>query len=164
MLSKCIRRAMSYLTYTYVSGLLFLTYMKYEAFMVECTHTYIWYSPLLKRNILDIAGFGGRFDRWMMDAWRLNGKRSKYFFIYYKRIRGTKNLKEISNDYIRIWMFSQNSRIINGQLALLGFLFSFFLWKEMEKNRVLLCTHACKTLLMRGRWKYRKTPHHFLML
>jgi hypothetical protein len=100
----------------------------------------------------------------MMDAWRLNGKRSKYFFIYYKRIRGTKNLKEISNDYIRIWMFSQNSRIINGQLALLGFLFSFFLWKEMEKNRVLLCTHACKTLLMHGRWKYRKTPHHFLML
>jgi len=136
--------------------------MKYEAFMVECTHTYIWYSPLLKRNILDIAGFGGRFDRRTMDAWRLNGKRSKYFFIYYKRIRGTKNLKEISNDYIRIWMFSQNSRIINGQLALLGFLFSFFLWKDMEKNRVLLCRHAVIGYSCMGGENIEKLPTTFL--
>jgi hypothetical protein len=28
----------------------------------------VFYSPLLKRNILDIAGFGGRFNRWMIDA------------------------------------------------------------------------------------------------
>jgi hypothetical protein len=44
----------------------------FNQFMVECTYIYIyiyiWYSPVLKPNILDIAGFGGRFDRWMMDA------------------------------------------------------------------------------------------------
>jgi hypothetical protein len=63
-------------------------------------------------------------------------------------------------------MFSQNSRIINGQIsALLGFLISYFLWKEMEKNRVLLCTHACKGYSSMGGENIEKLPTtHFLML
>jgi len=61
-----------------------------------------------------------------------------------------------------IWMFSQNSRIINGLISITGISYFLFSLKGNGEKPCFIMYACMQRLLMHGRWKYRKTPHHAL--
>ena len=69
---------------------------------------------------------------WMHEGWMARGAHVSSYTV--RESEAQRIWKKFQMTIYEIWMFSQNSRIINGHLALLGFLIFFFFEKKQRKT------------------------------